>query len=289
MPLSAPDGGVNIYGTTSSFGIISRQEALREGTTRREFEKAVAAGLLTRVDRSRYALLETPSEVVTAACAGAVVTCTSALRLHGVDTWNDHKLHLRLPRYAQRHRGLPESAVICDHTEPISPTLVDPLDRALTCVARSHPTEDLLVILDSLLHKRFRTLAELHFQLQGVSERARRTLSLATGLAESPPESVLRYRLAMRRIRSSPQVVIPGVGRVDLLVGKSLILEMDGRTWHESDLSFETDRCRDREATARGYTVIRVTPRQLTTDWPAVLHSIQAVVRARRHLKPPLS
>jgi hypothetical protein len=43
-----------------------------------------------------------------------------------------------------------------------------------------------------------------------------------------------------------------------------LIVELDGRAFHETALAFETDRSRDRVLIAAGWRVIRVTYRQLT-------------------------
>ena len=45
-----------------------------------------------------------------------------------------------------------------------------------------------------------------------------------------------------------------------------LIVELDGRTWHDTALAFERDRARDRRPAAAGWTVIRVTWRQLRDD-----------------------
>ncbi|RRD05439.1 hypothetical protein EII34_06825 [Arachnia propionica] len=270
---------MSIYQSTSSFGIITRQDALRSGMSRREFDDAVAVGNLKRLDRCHYALPEAEADVVSAVTAGAALACASVLRLHGLDTWNDTDLHLQLPRYGRRTRPIPEGALICERGEATSRHLAQSLDQALVSMARHHTTEQLVVALDSALQCRLRTRAELHSLLQGAGRRVNQALQLATGTAESPLESVLRFRLARSRIRSAPQVVIPGVGRVDLLVEGRMILEADGRQWHQDPNSFDNDRRRDREALLRGYVTLRVTHRQLMEEWPSTLHTIRAVLR----------
>lgn len=277
---------MSIYLSNPGFGIITRQEALRSGMSRREFDAAVAVGHLTRLDRCHYALPEADADVVAAVTAGASLACTSALRLHGVDTWNDADLHLQLPRYSHRTRPLPKRARLCERRDDPSRHVVQSLDHALLCQARHHSTEQLVVSLDSILHRGLRTRAELHFLLQGAGERIGTALSLATAAAESPLESVLRFRLARNRLRAVPQVVIPGVGRVDLLVAGRLIVEGDSKQWHDNEDSFETDRRRDREAMIRGYDTIRVTHRQLVDEWPSTLHAIQSALKGNRRPVP---
>ena len=283
---------MSIYQNNSGFGIITRQNALRSGMSRREFDAAVAVGHLTRLDRCHYALPDADADVVAAVSAGASLACASALRLHGVDTWNDVNLHLQLPRYGRRTRQIPDRALLCERRDDPSRQVVQSLDHALLCLARHHSTEQLVVALDSILHRGLRTRAELHFLLQGAGRRINMALEQATAAAESPLESVLRFRLTRSRLKAVPQVVIPGVGRVDLLVAGRVIVEGDSRRWHDNENSFETDRHRDREAMTLGYDTIRVTHRQLVAEWLPTLHAIRSVLKGNRcpvHAGTPLS
>lgn len=60
-----------------------------------------------------------------------------------------------------------------------------------------------------------------------------------------------------------------GVGRVDMVVrGTRIVIEVDGRTYHEDPAAFEEDRRRDAELVARGYVVIRLSYLRVATDWP---------------------
>jgi len=78
-------------------------------------------------------------------------------------------------------------------------------------------------------------------------------------------------------------VVIPGVGRVDFLIGERLVVEADGYEWHASREAFERDRERDRELVRRGYVVVRASYRQVLDDLDAVILAILDVVRRRDH------
>ncbi|WP_162242479.1 MULTISPECIES: endonuclease domain-containing protein [unclassified Microcella] len=67
------------------------------------------------------------------------------------------------------------------------------------------------------------------------------------------------------------QVVIPGVGRVDLLVEGRVVVEVDGRRWHEGEQ--ERDYWRDLQLARHGYIVVRV-------DYAHVVSRIDTVVEA---------
>ena len=276
---------MQIYKFKSSHGVTSRREILETGSTRRQLAAAVAGGQLLRLDRCRYALPGAAPAVIAAATAGAKLTCVSALTLYGIDAWNDSYLHLRLPRYSRRRRTLPDDAIVCERFNDGLPDLVVPVDEALRCLAHHHTEEQLIVALDSALRNHVMTRRQLHDALSDEGHRLRRLLVQADARAESPLESVLRLRLLRARIQAVPQVEIPFVGRVDFLVGTSLILEADGRAWHSDSDTFEKDRRRDAQALALGYQTIRITSQQLRHEWPLVLGTIQSVITRGDHLR----
>src|SRR3977135_996279 len=59
-----------------------------------------------------------------------------------------------------------------------------------------------------------------------------------------------------------------------------LIVELDGRESHGTDLAFEKDRERDRLLLVEGWRVTRVTWRQLRDEPPAVIADLGGVVAA---------
>lgn len=92
---------------------------------------------------------------------------------------------------------------------------------------------------------------------------------------------MIRLRLRAAGIHLRTQVVIPGVGRVDFLVGNRLVIEADSREHHLP--KYQVDRTRDRVATGLGYLVIRLTYEDVVHRWDVVFADIQSVIRRRWH------
>ena len=97
--------------------------------------------------------------------------------------------------------------------------------------------------------------------------------------SDSGPESLVRQRLLPLGIEVEQQVVIPGVGRIDgRIAGTRVLLEIDGRQYHEGDERFEHDRWRDAELAARHFVVIRLSYAQVIRDWPWCVRVILAAM-----------
>jgi very-short-patch-repair endonuclease len=64
-----------------------------------------------------------------------------------------------------------------------------------------------------------------------------------------------------------------------LWAAQRLIVELDGRESHGTDLAFEKDRERDRLLLVEGWRVTRVTWRQLRDDAPAVIADLRKLLR----------
>lgn len=282
---------MKLYNTIPSNGITSRTSLLASGATRADIMESERLGGLIRVDRSRYAHSSIHPDVLAAAQAGATLTCLSALRVHGVATAPPNGLHLRRDRYSRRFRGSPDD-LVCPLRGVDIRGPVDSLQTGLLAAIRNHEPEVVVTALDSILHQRILTRAELEPLVRGVGKAGHRSLSRADGRSESPLESIIRYRLQAHRIKVRPQVHVPGVGRVDFLVGNRLIIEADGREFHDSpssddtvSQSFHEDRRRDREATLQGFIVIRLTWYQVMYQWDAVEADILRLIRKRQHIR----
>ncbi|MFF3028955.1 endonuclease domain-containing protein [Microbacterium sp. NPDC057944] len=99
--------------------------------------------------------------------------------------------------------------------------------------------------------------------------------------AESGLESLLRLRLHLLGIRLDCHVDIAGVGRVDFVVGRRLILEVDGRENHAGVDRRHRDLMRDAAASARGFETLRFDYAMVVHEWPSVVAAIeQALLRA---------
>ena len=75
---------------------------------------------------------------------------------------------------------------------------------------------------------------------------------------------------------------MPGVRRVDLLIGDRLVIELDGRAFHSGE-DFERDRRQDLELALRGYVVIRLSYRMVVHDWDATHRAVVEVVARGLH------
>jgi very-short-patch-repair endonuclease len=133
------------------------------------------------------------------------------------------------------------------------------------------------------VNKRYVTLAELRRRFEG-KPRHLRILNRAVTTSESGTETLVRTRLQRRGIKLRCQVRIGGVGRVDLLVGDRLIIEVDGKEHHDDPDAFTRDRRRDLAALSRGYATIRLSYRQVMYEWPEAERQILALIRRDEHL-----
>ena len=272
---------MRIYHSIGNDEIASRKELLQFGFSRREIKQAEADGGLIRVDRCRYAQPAVHPGLLAAAKADATLTCLSALAYHGVWTMPTAELHLRRGSYGSRRRDLPPGARLCTTRTGATLTPVDSVEDALCAVIRHHDVEDSVAALDSLLHLRRYTRAELHLILGPTGVKGQQLLGRADGRAESILESVVRLRLRAAGFRPATQVTIDGVGRVDFLLHRRLIIEADGAEHHNTVDAFRQDRRRDRRAVARGYVVMRLTWDQVVGDWDDVLLDIRRALGLR--------
>jgi len=107
------------------------------------------------------------------------------------------------------------------------------------------------------------------------SPRARRQMfDRLDPRAESGAEPLVRLALTRAGLSAVPRVRIPGVGRVDLLVGSRVIVEVDSVAWHDDDASRARDYRRDLMLFWLGYVVVRA-------SW------LQAMFRRHEVRRPP--
>jgi very-short-patch-repair endonuclease len=101
---------------------------------------------------------------------------------------------------------------------------------------------------------------------------------MADGRAESGTETIVRCLLTIAGLRVRPQVDIAGVGRVDLLVEDRVVVEVDGREWHDDPGRFAVDRRRDVRATIGRYRVLRFSWFQVLFRWSEVEAAVFAAL-----------
>ena len=229
--------------------------------------------------RGWYCAPSAPQEVVTAARVGGRLTCLEALRVHGAWILETSGAHVRV---ADGVAVIYQPGIRIHWTaQRVSPGL-DSVEEALATAAACVDFRALVVVADSLVNRGLLTPVRLQAVL-GTTPRGRRVLAVHDPLAESGIETLVRLALRRHRVHIRSQVPIPGVGRVDFLIGDRLVIEADGYDWHGGREEFERDRERDRELVRRGYIVIRASYRQVIADLDEVISSALDVIRRREH------
>lgn len=263
-------------------GVVSTKQLRRTGATKEQIDEAVALDALKRERWGWYSTRDADPDVAAAVAAGGVLTCRSALRRHGLWAPDDGIVHFRTSRHHRRTLG---ADVGCGRYGRPTPFVgsVDDVPTALAHAAFCLPAEDFIVLCDSALNKRLVSRAQLLHLLSDAPDRVRHLVSLCDGKAESGTETMVRLRLRGRRIKLVTQARIANVGRVDLRVGRRLIIEVDSRAHHTGEEHYESDRLRDLRLTALGFVVVRLTYAQVVHRWDTTLPYVEALIQARAH------
>jgi very-short-patch-repair endonuclease len=243
--------------------------------------RLVATGALVRLSRGWYAVPHVQAPLRSAVQAGGRLSCVSALAWHGVWT-RAHSVHISVPHGA--HRGLmPALVVHWRHMPaPTGATLVEGARDAFEQFAACGSDLDVIIAADSALNLGLLSRADVRRTLER-TRRGRRVLARVDGRAESGTETIVRVALRARRIKLRTQVAIAGVGRVDMVVGDRLVIEVDGQDWHDRPSTFEEDRRRDAALVAKGFVVMRYSYKRVMFDLDGVLTEILAVIGRREH------
>lgn len=259
--------------------VVRTKELLAAGWTRDGIRRAVEKGHLTRIRQGWYATPLADERVLRAVRSGGALACASALAHHGAWDVTAGVVHTRMDH--NRVGSLPAGLKRCQawHSKlDVAPEqAVDDLAMALRTAWNCLSLEGFLVVCDSLLHRNLMTRHELSRALRHAP--GKEVVLDKTDRAESGTETMVRYRLRSRRVQLTPQVEIPGVGRVDFLVGERLVIEVDSRGHHTGEENYQKDRARDLTLRAMGYIVVRLTYQQVVHDWPETERCLVAMIQ----------
>lgn len=275
-------------------GVAHRSSILDAGISSYELGRARHRGRIQRVRRAWYASLTADPRIKDAVRVGGSLSCHSALAAAGVWVPDDGRIHVAVPANASRLRSAssrhiafvdkPEGVVLHWRVRPGEVRhSVDDLAIALGHYAQCTSAEFALAAIDCALGRGLVTVGDLESAFPAVPSRL---LALADRSAGSGLETLARYRLGRLRIRVRTQVTIADVGRVDLLIGDRLVLELDGYGFHATGEAFESDRRRDLALHALGYRVVRLSFQQVMTDWETAEHILLSMVRRGDHRWP---
>ena len=268
-----------------TLGSIAHGTTLQaHGISRSRLSRAVREGDVERLRPGVFGTTTLHAEVRAATQHGGALTCSMALRRHGIWVMNDDlQPHVWVGRRGRRfeHRGCRCRSHYFRGEVPLG--VVD-VETALIQLHHCEGDESFFASLESALNLRTLSRAGLLRIRRVLPASARWLVDLARTDAQSGLESLLRLRLHIIGIALSSQVRIPGVGRVDFVVGDRLIIEVDGKQNHASSERRHADMVRDAAASRLGYETLRFDYAQIVHDWPTVQAAIQAAMhRLRDH------
>ena len=285
-------------------GIFTLSELEDRGINSTRRSALLRSGDLVRIRNGWFATRNADAEQARAVRLGGRLTCASLLRQLGLWMMPDSRLHVAVRENASRLRSPDDRRKawrarpdVCLHwsdgrwnAPPNS--AVDGVKASLAQYIRCASKESAVVALDSALNGTSTgapliSREDLTEILSTLPEKYARLADLVDENAQSGLETLARLHLRSKRLRVRTQVSIAGVGRVDVLIGDRLVLELDSRSHHLGD-GYEKDRARDLELFRQGFIVLRVSYRTVLYDWKSVEDAILLAVRRGDHLRRAL-
>lgn len=228
-----------------------------------QVRSALANGGIVRIGRGTYGLPGLDEAPRAARRLNGVLSLTSAALQHGwavktPPTWP----HVTVPRHRNvsphRRRGvqLHYGDVAADGI------VTTPVQTVIDC-ARALPFDEALCVADSALRSRMVDQGELVSAAELSPRTGRndaiRVAEAADGRADNPFESVVRaVSKEFPQLTLVPQVVVPGVGRPDLVdESLRLVVECDSFTFHSARADVVHDVERYNACAVEAHTLLR--------------------------------
>jgi very-short-patch-repair endonuclease len=259
-------------------GVVERSQLYASGVGRRAIEHRIAAGRLHPLYRGVYAvghrvLSQRGRWMAATLAADGVLSHRSAGALWVIRQWQG-RIDVTTPRTRRKRPGLllhravlaPDEVTIHDGIPVTTParTLLD-----LAGVLQRHELQQAINEAEILRLEGPQQLADRHPTKRGT--RALRTLAPPTHTRRDL-EARFHTFLNDRRFPTPQTNVLIEGKEVDFAwPGRHLIVELDSWEFHRTRAAFEDDRRTDRRLKAAGWTVIRVTWRDL--DQPDALEA----------------
>lgn len=280
---------------TQRGGLAATHELLATGHTQYELGRATAAGLIIRVRQGWYCLPGTDEAAMRAVRVGGRLSCISGASFHSLWVLPAPKLHVEVLPNTSRLRSQTDKRVRLS-TVSSSATVVHWSDvdspgtrylvsarHCLRQMAQCRPPEEVVAAADSAVRTGLISSRDWAADISELPTSLTKVLERVTPRSESIIESLTRFRLQSLGLQPLLQVRIAGVGRVDLMIGERLVIELDGWEYHADREQFENDRQRDARLSARGFRVLRFSYRQVTERWFEVSRAILAAVARGDH------
>jgi very-short-patch-repair endonuclease len=262
--------------------------ALRsDGSSRRSVAAQTASGDLRHVRRGIYATAGTCTPTLAAAAHGGALACESAARHLGLWVLDDpDRVHVRLHRGG--HRYAHDGCRCIEHWDRGGATDafgLPAVERILVQILQCRGIEAMFVALESALRKRMLPSHRRAALRAAVPAAVQPIVDFGRNDADSGLESLVRLRLRRHGLSVRTQVRVPGVGRIDLIIGERLLIEVDGKAGHADATSRHKDLVRDAHAAMWDYDTLRFDYAMVVHDWDLVERAILSRVAAGRHLR----
>lgn len=286
-------------------GLATRAQLAAAGMGRGPLQRALADGTLVRVRRTVYArqplapwgehllsggqvdarYLQHAQAALLALGPTAALTGRTAAILWGLDMLVEPAgLELQLGR-GHSHVDLVgvKGRRTSYDVEVVSGLRVLTLAATLQDVARTRPLTETVAIVDSALRHRLLTPAQ-----RSGGGRLSRAIALADPRAGSVLESALRVLLRRAGLpRPQTQRIVRSMGafiaRVDFCwPAWRLIVETDGRRWHDPADARDLDRRRANACAASGWRILRFIWAEVLHDPDYVVTTVRAALAGRR-------
>jgi very-short-patch-repair endonuclease len=280
--------------------IIHRADLRRGGMSGEDITEAVRRNDIIRVRRDHYARPNLDQHTLEAVRVGGRLACVSAAAELGLFVFDDSHTHLHLDREASRLRSphtrfrplseLPRNGVQL-HWWP----LIDVADGSEFCVGvrdalvqiiRCQEPRFALAALDLALHERRIRPSDLDVIFTGVPFAHQGLRAQIDARSEAGQETVLRQLVLDAGLQCEIQVIIDGVGRVDFLVERRVVVEADSRGFHKEWEQHVRDRTRDLLLAERGYLSLRVLYQHIMFEPETVIDAISRLVDISRTAGP---
>ena len=296
--LASPDAEIAQL-AFAQHGVVTYAQLRAAGLAAGAINLRVRSGRLHRLHRGVFAVGHPRisregrwSAAVLALGEGAVLSHVSAAALWGIRHSSSAYVHVTVPTAGGRTR---RRGVVVHRSLTLGPADVDE-EQAIAVTSVSRTLLDLAGVLSPTRLERAveRSLAARRFDLRAVEAvlAANPRRPGATALAEiiagiHDEPSLTRQELEARMLdlcddhgieRPEVNVLVDGIEVDFLWRAHRLIVETDGREYHETPIAFARDRERDERLTVLGYRVVRFTYRRLVHHAAAVAATLRALL-----------
>ncbi len=266
-----------------------RSELHAEGYTDVQLRRAVREREVAVLRRAWFVSASAPDDLREAARLGGRLTCTTLARRRGwwMPEGIGEELHLHFPPGSTGPRIESTWPGVTHWTRPIAPlgrSLIASVEDALAHIAVCQPPETALVLWESAATVE-KLAPEALRRIQWGTRAAREIADSVNGLADSGLEVLLCGPLRRLRVQVRQQVILAGKP-VDILVGRWLVVQIDGWAHHSSAAQRGKDVAHDAELRLRGYTVLRFSYAQVVHDRDGAMRTIRRALAAGLHTHP---